>query len=60
MMPLEFNFECVNKKRGICIESGTAGCAYDCVKMQCKFCIHKKKDRRREPCVGCFIGVKEG
>lgn len=59
MMATEFHFECVNKKRGICIETGTAGCEYDCQKMRCQHCIYKDRDKRRGPCDICFIKVLE-
>ena len=60
MMALDFNFECVNKKHGWCIEKNCAGCEYDCEKMRCAYCIHVKQNRNRPPCLGCCIGAKEG
>ena len=55
MRALSYKFECIYKKHGICTKTGTAGCELDCNKLNCDFCIHTKTDRKKNPCVECFI-----
>lgn len=58
MRAVEFKFECIYKKHGVCTKNGTAGCELYCEKLNCDFCTHTKTDRQKEPCNSCFI--KEG